>query len=392
MDLLIGDALMRWDIIKQQELDAALSLSTETALPLGKSLIALNMISATDLRISVQLQSMLRDEILSSGEAERIMHLCRVKKISLSQALIKTGLISVSGQRSRLGQLLVDFECLEERDLPRLLQITQTTGLPLGMVLVNCRAVNQTVLDTVIRIQKLRRSPSSAEEHKALKGEIDKVRGNCKSSTVIDTRLGSLLLNGEVISKAELRTALDISLVNQSFIGQLLVEFSWITAKTLEAALELQQALRQGLMDIESAAQILRSVHITQNNMQGVMKKRTPVYIRKMLFGKFLIISGFIDQHELETASHDFVTATVTFDAERAALIEKIKCEDPYVVKDLVCKAGLASPRTIDVGLKYWQLARDGFLPLVKAMVLFADHVLEGEELLRSQFVSAAPS
>ncbi len=390
MDLLIGHALMRWNFITQEELDAGLSLANQTTLPLGKSLCALNALSETDLRTCVQMQSMLRDGILSELEADRVMHLCRVKKISLSQALIMTGLISLSGPRTRLGQLLVDCECLKQADLPRLLQICQKTGLPLGVVLVSCNAVDTRVLETVMRFQKLQRKTHNMVDFETLKNEVVKMRGSRKVQAEIDTRLGSLMLNGKILSKSELTAALDIAVVNQKMLGELLVEFAWITETTLEAALELQQALRGGQTDLENAAQILRSVHLTNCNLQEVMNQRTPAYTRNLIFGKFLIISGFIDQNEMETALHDFSTAARA-NIEPATAIEKITCEDPYVIKDVVCRAGLAAQSTVNAAMRYWQSARDGLMPLVKTIVLFADHVLKEEQLVISKLLPTAP-
>ncbi len=387
MDLLIGHALMRWNFITQPELDAGLSLAAQTRLPLGKSLIALNVMSEINLRTSVLVQSMLRDGILSEHEADCVMKLCRTKNISLNQAFIMTGLISLSAPRTRLGQLLVDCQCLEQNELPRLLQISQKTGLPLGMVLVNCNAVDTRVLDTVIRFQKLQRLTNSMVDLKTLKSEVGKVQGNSMVQSPTDTRLGSLMVTGAIISKSELTAALEIAAVNEKMLGELLLEFAWITPTTLEAALELQKSLRDGETDLENAAQILRSVHLTKSNLQEVISQRTPTYTRNLIFGKFLVIAGFITEPEMKAACSSFVNIAAV-NSESSSTNETIICEDPDLVKDAVCKAGLATQTTVKAAMRYWQSARDGMVPLVKAIVLFADQVLKEEQLLISKLLA----
>jgi hypothetical protein len=378
MDLLLGNLFQRWNIVKERDLASALQISEQVDLPLGKSLIALNLISAYDLKNAVQLQSMLRDGILSIDEGDRAMRFCRTERITLGQSLNRAGLISASGVRVRLGRLLLESDCIESDDLSRNLSISQTTNLPLGMVLINNHTINQATLDSLIEIQKLVRTKSLKSTDAEFKDVVAQLHRCKRSSTVFDTRIGNLLLLAGVISDEELTTAIEMSSANQKLLGELLVEFGWITENTLAASVELQGALRQGLTDIETTAKVLGTVHTTQRDVDTVFRESTPAFTKKLLLGKFLIIAGFIDHQELRTACHNFVPDVDSFDPEPYALIEKIMCVDPFVVQDVVCKSGLVNENTATAAYKYWQLARHGLIPLVKAIVLFADYVARG--------------
>lgn len=381
-------------MVRAEDLNSALTISRQTTLPLGKCLIALNHISVMDLRNAVQLQSMLRDEVLSADEGDRVMRLCCSEKLALSRALNRTGLISVSGHRVRLGRLLLECDLVDLQDLPRHLLISQTTCLPLGMVLINNHKITQSTLESLIDIQSLIRRKNLKITDIEVSEAIVNVRNQNRTSTVLDTRLGNLMILACVISKEELATAVDISLVNQKFIGELLVEFGWISKMTLDAALELQSALREGLTDLETAKKLLKMVHINQCDLDSTLSNSTPSFTRNLLLGKFLIIAGLVSQQELITARSEFITNVENFASEAHALIEKIMSEDPFVVQDIVCKAGLLNRQTAKAAYKYWQLSRHGLIHLVKAMVLLADHVIqqEQEQELEQTRITAASS
>lgn len=377
MEWLIGDALIRWTMITQGELDSALALSKETALPLGKSLVALNAIGEDDLRKTVQLQSMLRDGILTAVEADRVMSLCHRKKLTLTRALLMTGLISLSGPRTRLGQLLIDCGCVNHEQLDRSLEISQRTGLPLGTVLVHSNVLDKRVLDMIVRFQKLLRRTNSPMHLETLKNEVAKVRAGSLPRSKDDTRLGSLLVAAAVISKSDLKVALDFAAVNQKMLGELLVEMLWITQSTLDAALELQRALREKLTDSQSAAELLQSVHRSESVLSEVASKRTGTFIRSLSFGKFLTMSGCIDEQELRTASSDFIQDMVGPSGQSQPAIKIITSENPFIVRDMVCKSNLAPLTTIKAAMRLWQSVRTGLLPLTKAIVFLGDHLVQ---------------
>ncbi|CAN5741330.1 hypothetical protein BH10CYA1_BH10CYA1_64360 [soil metagenome] len=378
MELLIGNALIRWNFITQRELEAGLSLASLTNLPLGKSLCALNLLSEGDLRTSVQVQSMLRDAILSELEADRVMHLCRVKKLSLSRALSMTGLISLSGQRIRLGQLLIDYGYLNQDELTKALQICQRTGLPLGAVLTSCDLVDASVVDTVLRYQKVQRLTRSSGDLQTLKTEIERIPKNIRIQVEADTRLGSILQAGKIISTTELMAALEISFANQKLLGELLVELNWIKQATLEAALELQKAIRQGQTDVKHAVQILRQVHVRRSTLQDVLEKRLSSFTRDLPFEKFLTISGLVATEQLQTVKNEYAKPAANISTN---LISNKICGDAQCVKDAICKAGISAQSTMNEAIEYWQSVRQGLIPIVRAIALLSNFVINNEPM-----------
>lgn len=383
MELLIGDALVRWNFITHQDLDAGLALMHLTHLPLGKSLCALNLLSESDLLTCVQVQSMLHDEILSESEADRVMHLCRFNRLSLSQALQKTGLISLSGKRVSLGQLFVESGCLKQADLQKPLQISRKTGLPLGVVLVSCKLIDSRVLDTVLRYQRVRRLNKSVCDFQILKHEIEKVQENSKLETAFDTRLGSLLQAAGIITKTQLAAALEISLMNAKKLGEVLVLVAWIKQKTLEAALALQKAIRSGHTDLKRVAQLLRHVHLSNNTLPEIITKIVPAFIRDLSFGEFLVISGFIEREHLQTVRREYTkTSTPVITNTSATAVEDAKS-----LTEAICRAGISTQTIMNVALKYWQSARTGLVSLVSAIVLLAEHLINEEQILQPMLV-----
>lgn len=378
MNVLLGALLVRWNFITLNELDAGLSLSQLTNLPLGKSLCALNLLSEEDVRSSVQVQAMLQNAMLSETEADRIMHLCRVKKLSLSQALKMTGLISLSGQTVKLGQLLVDSGCLEQSALVKPLQISRKTCLPLGVVLVSCKLIDSGTLETVLRYQRVQRFNREALDLQTLKHQIAKVQDNSGVDTAADRRLGSVLHAAGIITKTQLNAALEISLTNRKMLGEILIQAAWIKQQTLDAALLLQKAIRTRQTDSESALQLLTHVHNGKIALVELTSRIVPTFIRKLSFAKFLVMSGLIEREQLQAVKRDCTETP----ASAATSVNDAVREDPIVLRDAICRAGISTISTMGTALKYWQLACTGSIPLVTAIALLAEHLIHEEQML----------
>lgn len=381
MELLIGTALIRWNFISQRELEAGLSLASLTNLPLGKSMCALNLLTETELRSSIEVQSMLRDGLLSEQESDRVMHLCRVKQVSLNRALAMTGLISLSGQRVRLGQLLCDLDYISQAELSRALQISQRTGLPLGSVLINCDLVEAEIVETVIRYQRTQRLSGKLCDLQTLKKELAKLPGAIGTRCSSDSRLGQLLREGDIVSKTELMAALEISFINQRFLGELLVELAWIKEATLTAALELQRAVRDGRTDFRQAVRILRQVHLNETTLEDVLQKQLPNFIRNLSFERYLTVSRIADADQIVMVQNEYLNSPSSV-PEHGTLCGS--ADDAERLGDALCRAEVVAGSVVTEAIRYWQFVRQGLMPLVRAIALLAQFAVNEEQMQRA--------
>lgn len=281
--VLIGDLLVKSELVSLGQFADAMPISLKTGLPVGRVLVGSGNLKESEFKSAVQAQSLVRENLLPMDMALNALRLVRLKKASLDDALRELGWRSEYYEATnRLGELLVAAECLTQDKLDEALDACFTSGLPLGRVLVLRQLVSEMLAYAALTAQVLIREGHITREQ-AVDGLVHVSTRNVTIEESLDQRgvldarrghtirLGELLMLADLVSEIDLLSAVERGLVDEMPIGQVLVRVGLITEATLDQALRLQEQVSANHMRPLDAADILRKVRKSGVSLEKAM-------------------------------------------------------------------------------------------------------------------------
>lgn len=283
--VLIGDLLVKSELVSLGQFADAMPISLKTGLPVGRVLVGSGNLKEAEFKSAVQAQSLVRENLLPMDMALNALRLVRLKRASLDDALKELGWRSEYYEATnRLGELLVAAECLTQPNLDEALDACFTSGLPLGRVLVLRQLVSEMLAYAALTAQVLIR-----EGHITREQAVDGLKQVSKRNVTIEEsldqrgvldarrghtiRLGELLMLADLVSEIDLLSAVERGLVDEMPIGQVLVRVGLITEATLDQALRLQEQVSANNMKPLDAADILRKVRKSGVSLEKAMSE-----------------------------------------------------------------------------------------------------------------------
>jgi hypothetical protein len=131
----IGELLITVGLLTDQDLDEAAQVAVDLGLPLGKVLVMSGYLSDAQLQAAVQIQSMLKDQVLTTDLASSALALVKAKDIPIEAALREVGWVQKDVQSTnKLGELLQEAGVVTAQQLREALDQTRESGLPLGRI------------------------------------------------------------------------------------------------------------------------------------------------------------------------------------------------------------------------------------------------------------------
>ncbi len=267
---------MQFGIAGEAELEEMLSIASETSMPVGRVFVLTGVITETDLNNLIRCQSLLKENLIDIKQAGDAIQLARQKQLPLDQVLTQSGWSPAQADKSLttttpLGELLIAANFISESALNSALARQQKSGLPFGRILVLSGVISENLLSAAVNAQILVRDGKVDREQavEALKEAGRRqvsVETSLKEKGFYDLpkrttpRLGELLTFSGIISDTELINALERGLISQLPIGEVLLQGKLITAKTLDAALKVQQMLASSKIGLNQAREILSLV------------------------------------------------------------------------------------------------------------------------------------
>lgn len=319
-DLRIGELLVEAQILRPRDLFDAIKVAKLTALPVGRILVMSNYVEDREFQAAVQVQSMLRDSIVSVSIATQALSLMSRNKISIEEALKQSGfLLEDAAESNKLGELLTEADLVKKADLDRALEYSRDTGLPLGRTLVTVGSISEETLATALKVQELVRD-SKVDREKGVKllrlayerrAPIEvtlQEHGLLRLPNRQSIRLGELLVGAGVISDVDLENALEYSLLNEDPIGRALVSLNLIDAVLLDHALKLQEMVTNRTLDPAFAASVLSKAKGSSKPLHEhvaeviIPQEKFKLAIR---FHELLRLSGLIEHSEIELCMLD---------------------------------------------------------------------------------------
>jgi hypothetical protein len=272
--VLIGDLLVKSELVTLGQFADAMPISLKTGLPVGRVLVGSGFLTEPEFKAAVTAQSLVRENLLPMDLAINSLRHARQKRLSFEEALKEMGWRSEYYETTnRLGDLMVEAGCMKAEDLEGALDACFTSGLPLGRVLVLRGVCNEMLTYAALTAQVLLREGNITREQ-AVQGlkivsqrkitmeeSLDQQGLSAKRGHTI--RLGELLMLASLVSEIDLLSAVERGMLDEQPIGQVLVRVGLITEQTLEQALQLQGLVTRAQLKPLDAAEVLRKVRKT---------------------------------------------------------------------------------------------------------------------------------
>jgi len=402
-ELKLGNLLNYFGLITDQDVTKGLALSQQTGLPLGKCLSMLDLLNPATIRAAIEAQSMIKDGLLELYDAREAMGMVYRKKWMLSDALIGLGVEAYASKGTRLGELLSAARCINVEQLDMSLRVSDTSGLPLGRVLLLLNRISSPSLELALSLQKeVRLGQLNLEQAQSRleKELIPPVHGNdsnsgpgsasglSSGSSGQKIKLGEMLVLARLLTPTEVMSAVDMAQANDKMIGEVLIEMGWLSEDLLTATLKLQEMIWKSQLSAAKAADLLSVIHKTNVSLEQAVKDTNSLpneVQRNLQFLDFLRLSGYLSRESTKNvigeimANPDLISmimknAQRTEELSSGYLKEAIKqsFRDASMLANILRHLKPKEEQVIESGLAIHELLQRGKLTLEQALINFA--------------------
>lgn len=305
--VLVGDLLVKAELITLPQLAEAMSVANTTNAPVGRVLVAAGYLTEDDLRHVITVQSMIRDHQLSESDAIAALHLCHDSKTGLINALRQLGWAKqdleskdVLHLDTRLGDLLIEAEVLQSYELDRLLLMGISTGLPLAKLLVLQGHITDQIAYLMLSGQNLLRDGKIARQvlidciKSAMTSRADGTlseRGvsvdemQSLISQAASVRLGELLVLADLITRDSLMEIFEDGSLAERPLGQVILDKGLIEPELLKQTLAVQEMLNNHRITFDNAIYVLKSVKQNRNYQTDAIRQtdHPPMDLKKRM-------------------------------------------------------------------------------------------------------------
>lgn len=396
-ELRLGNLLHFFGLVAQKDVARGLALSEQTGLPLGKCLTMLDLLNPSTIRAAVEAQSMIKDGLLGKEDAREAMGMVYRKKWMLSDALIGLGVEAYASKGTRLGELLYSAKCINSEQLEMSLRVSDTSGMPLGRVLLLLNRISTPSLNLALALQKEVRAGQIDLEKAQIKLEKEIVPPPAIESNGQKIKLGEILVLAKLLTQREVLSAVDMAQANDKMIGEVLIEMNWISEDLLTATLKLQEMVWKNQLAVSKAADLLAVINKTNISLDEAVRetKSLPNDIqRNLLFLDFLRLSGYLSRESTKNVISEIMgnpdlIAMIMKNAQRTQelssgyLKEAIKqsFRDAQMLANILRHLKKGDEQVIESGLAIHELLQKGKLTLEQSLINFAmrKHQIENE-------------
>jgi hypothetical protein len=284
----IGELLVAANAIKPEVLLEALQVAKKSATPIGRVLMGIGELTERDLQAAIEVQSLLRENCITTDFGIRALNLAIKGCMPLEQAFLKLGWKPPERDTtmgSELGQLLLEAGIVDIKILDEALRQSQENNLPLGRCLVLARALSSSLLTSALTAQVLLRDgkissvqainglKSAARKHQTIEMSLQEVGAYRPAKETI--RVGDLLTSAGLVTEGDKTSAIELGLVKGVPVGQVLVESGTISEPVLDQSLTLQRMVAAGEISGAQAADILKQACSRQVLIQVILEERS---------------------------------------------------------------------------------------------------------------------
>lgn len=316
-DLAIGQLLVSFSLISQEQLEEALEISQQTRLVLGKILVITSKVSDGLLRAALQCQTMLREKQLDPAKAQAAMQLVRQGVVlNLDEALTKLGYTKPSAKpKNKLSDLLIESGLVTEEQYSAAMMQSEETGLPVGRLLVLSGHLTDSAFTAALNAQGMVQSGKvtfdeaitslKSTRRRALMRDPKRVEKDFYSLPDGETSLlGELLIQAGCLTKDQLSNALEMGVSKGIPLGEVLHSKRFASREFIQQALEVQQLVVDKELSQTDGANVLMWI---DRERMSLAEARARLRLGaqsnpKLNFTEFAKLLGIISDEDIEKA------------------------------------------------------------------------------------------
>lgn len=134
-------------MLRKQELAEAIQIASDTGQMIGKVLVMSGYLSRHNLQVTIDAQSLIRDQLLEYDFAIEAIKFAVKEGITLDAALKSLGWTpKAQKETAKLGELLTGAHVITDKQLQSGLNLAQETGQPLGSCLMALKCLTEQLL------------------------------------------------------------------------------------------------------------------------------------------------------------------------------------------------------------------------------------------------------
>lgn len=360
------------NLVDQQTLDNALSISGRLNLPLERALLQSGFLKEDELQPFLEAKQMVESGRVRLDTAINALRLSHNDDMDFNQALKK--ILSVHQKtmvapslNNDLTDILLQANIISQDQFGRAMQKSLQTKILIGRVMVITGDINSSLFISALQAVLL------IKEKSILKGEaIDAIKisqqknicleqalfemGSFKTPAVGSLKLAELMRMASLISESELAECMEIELFKGKTFSQVMLEQGLATREHLDHATMLQGSVACGELKAYQAAEAMRQVCKQNTPLHTAIKNVTQQNIRsaeELRLGELLI--------EASVLTRDAVEAIVS-----SAISSNIK------IGKLLLEAGLITKSMLHRALRCQSLLKYGVVSKEQAVKILA--------------------
>jgi len=270
----IGELLVSANILKPEVVHEALQVAKTTKRPLGRVLMSLGALNEKELEAALELQTLLREGLISNEFGLRALNLAVKKELPLAESFKRLGWSPPARPHvvaNELADLLLEAEIVAKSQMDQALAQSVSNKIPLGRCLVLTKALSSALLSSALTAQVLVREGKITKDQaiaglKAASKKQEPIEKSLEETAAIQEdrgtiRIGDLLDSAGLVSEGDKVSAVELGLHTHERVGQIFLKQGLISDAILNDTLKLQELVNKNLISPEQATEILKDSH-----------------------------------------------------------------------------------------------------------------------------------
>jgi hypothetical protein len=250
----LGELFLKAGFITQAQLDEATRASQYVPARLGQMMVMMGQVTHGELQDALQLQCLLREKIVDKQIGVKALWLTRHRRMRLRAAIesLQNENEGIVEPTLRLGDLLIEAGIITNEQLQEALSCNQSSGLPLGRVLVLSGAVTDETLLAGLNAQALIRQ-GTIDRLDAIKAIISCHKKKAPNAVSPDetlqlpareSLLEDLLVHAGIVTADEFELATITARDERIGVPRALLQMNLVDGPTIDLAIEMLQLIK----------------------------------------------------------------------------------------------------------------------------------------------------
>lgn len=280
----LGELLLEAGVVTRDKLEEAMTQSTENNLPLGRCLVLARALASSLLASALTAQVLLRDGKITKDQAINGLKAAARKHQTIEVSLQEVGAYRPSQVNIRVGDLLTSAGLVTEGDKISAIEMGLVNQQPVGQVLVQAGMITDTILEESLKLQEMvaKGNLSGVQAAEILRQantrniSVEKILAERSTKDDEISRANSVI---NILQQAGALTAQDMAKADgvsrqlNVSLGEVLLSTGIIDKKLLQAAVQAQGFVDDGILGIGHATAVLHYCQKTGVDFPAALKE-----------------------------------------------------------------------------------------------------------------------